>query len=376
MKKTEEWKQTETEQQIRKLRQELHACPEISGRERRTRAALKNFLEEHTEMELHECGKGFYAVFRSTVPVPGRKTVALRADYDALALPGGGAAHLCGHDGHASALCGTALLLEQAKKEGLDPGRDVCFLFQPAEETGEGAEPCTELFEKEEIGEIYGAHNLPGFAFGEVYTKAGTFACGSEGVTLRFTGKPTHAAYPELGISPAPAVGRLLTEIPGFLEPEAHGYGGMVLCTVIGVRMGEKAFGAAAEKGEIWLTLRAERSTDLEYLRKMVLTRAGELAEEEGLVLETEEQDVFPATENDRACAEKVLKLCGGRILPEPMRWSEDFGWYLKKCPGAFFGIGAGEKHPGLHTERYEYPDELLMKTAEIFQKLIWKEEE
>ena len=373
MKQTEEWNAAKSriENQIKELRHRLHTCPEISGQERKTKAALKQFLEESTNLELHDCGGGFYAVYRSNTADSAKKGVAFRADYDALALPEGGAAHLCGHDGHASALCGAALLLEQQVKEGRDPGRNVYFLFQPAEETGAGAAPCCELFDKEEIEEIYGAHNLPGFAFGEVYTKEGTFACGSEGLTLRFLGKPTHAAYPELGVSPAPAVGQLLTEIPSFLNKKEHGYNGMVLCTVIGVQMGEKAFGAAAEKAEVWLTLRAERGADLAKLRKLVLTRAKELAVQDGLTLETEEQDVFPATENDKACAKKVLKACGGRVLPEPMRWSEDFGHYLNHCRGAFFGIGAGEEHPGLHTAAYEYPDGLLMRTAEKFLKLV-----
>ena len=373
MKQTEEWNTAKSriENQIKELRHRLHTCPEISGQERKTKAALKQFLEESTNLELHDCGEGFYAAYRSDMADPTKKGIAFRADYDALALPEGGAAHLCGHDGHASALCGAALLLEQQVKEGRDPGRNVYFLFQSAEETGAGAAPCCELFEKEEIEEIYGAHNLPGFAFGEVYTKEGTFACGSEGLTLRFLGKPTHAAYPELGVSPAPAVGQLLTEIPSFLNKKEHGYSGMVLCTVIGVQMGEKAFGAAAEKAEVWLTLRAERGADLAKLRKLVLTRAKVLAVQDGLTLETEEQDVFPATENDKACAKKVLKACGGRVLPEPMRWSEDFGHYLNHCRGAFFGIGAGEEHPGLHTAAYEYPDGLLMRTAESFLKLL-----
>ena len=373
MKQTEERDSARSriENQIKELRHRLHICPEISGQERKTKAALKQFLEESTNLELYDCGGGFYAAYRSSMPEQAKKGVAFRADYDALALPEGGAAHLCGHDGHASALCGAALLLEQQIKEGQEPGRNVFFLFQPAEETGAGAAPCCELFEKEEIEEIYGAHNLPGFAFGEVYTKEGTFACGSEGLTLRFLGKPTHAAYPELGVSPAPAVGQLLTEIPSFLNKKEHGYSGMVLCTVIGVQMGEKAFGAAAEKAEVWLTLRAERGADLAKLRKLVLTRAKELAVQDGLTLETEEQDVFPATENDKACAKKVLKACGGRVLPEPMRWSEDFGHYLNHCRGVFFGIGAGEEHPGLHTAAYEYPDGLLMRTAEKFLKLV-----
>lgn len=42
------------------------------------------------------------------------------------------------------------------------------------------------------------------------------------------------------------------------------------------------------------------------------------------------------------------------------MRWSEDFGWYLGQVPGVFFGIGAGEACPGLHTSDYSFPDGLL----------------
>ena len=78
--------------------------------------------------------------------------VSLRADYDELATPEGGAAHLCGHDGHAAALCGVALMLE-----GQSIGRSVFLLFQGAEETGAGAALCCELFDREKVGEIYGA---------------------------------------------------------------------------------------------------------------------------------------------------------------------------------------------------------------------------
>ena len=53
------------------------------------------------------------------------------------------------------------------------------------------------------------------------------------------------------------------------------------------------------------------------------------------------------------------------------MRWSEDFGHYLKVCPGTYFGIGSGEKQPPLHTEDYEYPDALLLPTIEAFMALL-----
>lgn len=344
------------------LRQKLHQCPEISGQEARTKALLQEFLRAHTSLEILPCGEGFYAAHREQATE--KPAIALRADYDALATPDGGAAHLCGHDGHAASLCAVALALE-----GRTLHRNVFLLFQPAEETGAGAYPCCELFEKEQIGEIYGAHNLPGFPAGAVYTRPGTFACASRGVTLRFSGAPTHAAYPENGRNPALAVGKLLCALPELASP-AH-FTGMTLCTVIGAELGEKAFGAACAQAEIWLTLRAELNTDLDALRTAVLGCAKALAQEAELTFFYEEQDVFPATENDEACAKKVLALCHGSTLEVPMRWSEDFGHYLLRCPGAFFGIGAGEQHAPLHTANYEYPDSLLAPTAAAFLALL-----
>ena len=349
-------------EEIRALRHTLHGCPERSGQEARTRAVLMDFLARRTTLELRPCGAGFYAAHRE--PEAEKPPLALRADYDALALPGGVAAHLCGHDGHAAALCAAALSVQ-----GERLGRDVFFLFQPAEETGTGAPGCLELFEREQVAQIYGAHNLPGLPLGRVVTRPGTFACASRGVTLSFLGRPTHAAYPEHGLSPAPAVGRLLCALPGLSDPAR--FGGMTLCTVIGTQMGERAFGTAAARAEVWLTLRAERDEDLELLFAGLLRLAQSLAAEYGLAFDHQVQDVFPATVNDPACAQRVLELCGGSVLDAPMRWSEDFGHYLRRRPGAFFGIGAGEGCPPLHTQDYQYPDALLEPTAAAFRALL-----
>ena len=59
------------------------------------------------------------------------------------------------------------------------------------------------------------------------------------------------------------------------------------------------------------------------------------------------------------------------KILDEPMRWSEDFGWLLKAAPGVYFGIGAGETSPGLHTEEYEFDDALIQSGVRAFSALM-----
>ena len=84
----------------------------------------------------------------------------------------------------------------------------------------------------------------------------------------------------------------------------------------------------------------------------------------------------FPSTENDRDCIEKVRRAALENhkkiiIPPEPFRWSEDFGYYLQETRGAFFGIGAGENHPQLHTEDYSFPDEIMETVLDLYCALI-----
>ena len=347
---------------VTRLRHTLHKHPELSGQERNTKELLKRYLVKHTSLALYDCAGGFYAVLRGAKPeLPG---IALRADYDALPLPGGGAAHLCGHDGHAAVLCGVARMLA-----GADLPRSVVLLFQSAEETGEGAKACLGLFQREQIGEIYGAHNLPGFPLGKVLTRTGTFAFASQGLVLRCWGKAAHAAQPELGRSPANAVGKFLYKLPDLpLKRLEHA---AATCSVAGVRMGEKAFGTIAADAEIWLTLRAENDADLDYAVRAVSDQFGWYARTERLTFACENVDVFPATVNDAVCAQRVFSACGAEALEKPMRWSEDFGNYLKVCKGAMFGIGAGENHPPLHSAAYEYDDRLLLPGIRAFLDLV-----
>ena len=95
------------------------------------------------------------------------------------------------------------------------------------------------------------------------------------------------------------------------------------------------------------------------------------LGKQTGLGFFREDIDVFPETRNDPACAARVLALPNAQRLPEPMRWSEDFGHLLRRCPGAYFSIGAGETCPALHTAGYVYPDALLQPTVEAFLTLL-----
>ena len=140
------------------LRHALHAAPELSGREAGTKRMLQQFLHENApSLNVTDRGAWFYAVYRCGRP--GARRIAFRADVDALpiqeknSLPYAshcpGVAHKCGHDGHAAALAALACRI----CAGGAPC-DVYFIFQHAEETGEGGARCAARREEEAIAEV------------------------------------------------------------------------------------------------------------------------------------------------------------------------------------------------------------------------------
>lgn len=357
------------------LRHQLHAHPELSGQETWTKARLMDFLREHTHLELFDRGSWFYALCRGR----GEGKIAFRADFDALPIEETcdlpyrsqcpGVAHKCGHDGHSAALALLGLTLEET---GAD--RDVYLIFQPAEEVGGGGEACAALLKEEGIGEVYAFHNMPGYPLHTVALREGTMNCASKGVTFRFEGVSTHASTPELGRNPAQAVAGLVAALPGLTRREDHR--GLVMATVVQMDVGEPAFGISAYRGALLLTLRAQYQQELDALQERLTELARQAADRDGLMLTMEEQDVFPETANHPAAVETVRAAAGRLGLPvvemaEPMRGSEDFGWYLRQAEGAMFLLGDGADHAPLHSVDFDFPDPLLETACKLFQALI-----
>ena len=358
------------------LRHELHAHPELSNQETWTKARLLDFLRTHTtRLEIHDRGRWFYAVWRADT---GRPSMAFRADFDALPIedlcgtpyasrvPGVG--HKCGHDGHSATLAALALEIDRA---GAD--RTVFFLFQHAEETGDGAKECAALLEEEKVDEIFAFHNRPVLPLGLVQVLDGCVYCASEGMILSFEGVPSHASLPELGRNPAYAISEIVCALPGLTDPAA--WKGMVFATVIQIDVGEPAFGTQASRGKLLLTIRGQYAEELDALRAAIRSLAEEKAARYGLGLEISFQDVFPDTVSWHESNEKLRRCCADlglpcRDMPAPFRSSEDFGWYTKKIPGAFFEIGGG-KGTDLHTVTMDFNDEIIPVAVDLYRHLI-----
>ena len=358
------------------LRHKLHQYPELSGEEVETKKRIRDFLKENTDLEVVDKGDWVYA--RYTAAKQPAKSIAFRADFDAIkveeknALPyaslNKGVSHKCGHDGHSAALAAFAMDVDA---RGCDC--NVYFIFQHGEETGTGGKVCAELIEEEGIAEVYAVHNWPGAPFGSLGIREGVINCASKGIELHFIGKSAHASYPEAGISPAEAISRMVLALDDMVKKPA--YEGLVLATVIQVDIGERTFGVAAHEGRLLLTIRGEYEKELLMLQEKLISFAEDEAEREGLGLEVSFHDEFPETYN---APESIAKLrCIGEErgwpvneMADPIRASEDFGYYLKKAPGALIWLGAGENWPVIHSQEFDYNDGLIEKTVELFRAL------
>ena len=159
-------------------------------------------------------------------------------------------------------------------------------------------------------------------------------------------------------------------------EPAEDRSAGMMLCTVTGVRIGAGDFGISPGDGELCMTLRAEEESRMKHFEEQILAFAFEEGQQSGIGVSASVHDYFPETRNDDACLAAVVnaaeRLGLTRIrMKDLWRASEDFGWYLKECPGAIFYIGNGEEHPPLHTAEYDFNDTILETAVDLFAALV-----
>lgn len=361
-------------EKIKELRHRLHQRPELSLQEKNTIRMLKAFIRENTALEVIDQEGWFYAVKQGLSP---KDPIAFRADMDALPMDEGigipyasenpGTAHKCGHDGHMAALCGLALELDRTEIQ-----RTIYLIFQPAEEIGQGGAACAELIREKGIAEVYAFHNRSGFPEKSIVYRRGLTQPASEGLIIRMQGKTSHASEPEEGKNPSAAIAELALFSRQFNSQDQDE---LMMCTIVGMRSGTDDFGISAGEGYICFTLRAEKESEMNQMAEKLQNYAEELAAQEGLKTGFEIRDYFPETSNHDSAIEKVIKAARALELrtievEEVWRGSEDFGYFLKECPGAIFYIGNGEDYPAIHTLPYDFNDDILETAVEMFKEL------
>jgi len=342
------------------LWEQLHDIPECSGREMRTSGMLREAMTRVRPDGIIYPLSGYSF---ACVTGPPEKRLLIRSDMDAVPGPGGRAAHLCGHDGHAALLVYTASLLAGER-------RGFIFLFQGEEETGQGARKAVKSLAEKKITytAALGFHNIPGYPLGTALVKGGCFAQASVGFSLHIRGETSHASEPHKARNPALLLAELIREIPGL--PSRSGIA-PAMATVVYARLGEKAFGVTPGDASLFVTLRSPSDTLLEEMKREVTLFCLQKARSAGFPASVQWQEFFPAVKNHEVMTRKAEEGFSSSRLPyislhDPFPWSEDFGWFSGEVPALMTGIGSGESQPPLHHPDYEFPRELIRKGARV----------
>ena len=367
------------------LRHILHAHPELSGHEALTNKILNEWVKQTRPDRIIERlgGYGLAAIYKGAQP---GKRIMIRGDIDALHIPEPNdltyrsqnpeVSHKCGHDGHSTILCGLAEWLgEQRPDQG-----EVVLLFQPAEETGQGAQAILNdpQFEQIRPDVAYGLHNLPGFPKGEIRYKQGCFAAASFGMKLCFEGRTAHASQPETGISPSELVALLIHSLEKKRE-QLKAVKPLTTFIITHAVLGEETFGVAPGHAEIWLTLRSFDDRNLQLMADQIIELCRAKAKDHLLDFSFSEHEAFAATNSDNRCVKVIeqaatnLELSHG-LLAEPFRWSEGFGRFGSVCPIGFFGLGSGLEQPALHDPMFDFPDDIIEIGMTMFWEIIRQE--
>ncbi|GAB4546616.1 MAG: M20 aminoacylase family protein [Phycisphaerales bacterium] len=366
------------------LRHDIHQHPELMFEEVRTAGVVSRELESLGIAHKSGLAKGTGVLGflpATTGPVEDAKTIALRADMDALpieeetgapyASTTPGVMHACGHDGHTAGLLGVAHVLAKTPERP----HNVLLVFQPAEEGGGGADHlCREgALDGSLIGRpvdvIYGAHGFPDLEVGRVSVRDDVMFASTDEFTLRIRGKGGHAAYPHQSIDPVVVGAHVITALQTVVSRRVGPVDSAVI-TVGSVHAGT-TFNVIPDTCTMQGTLRALNTETRRFLEEEFRLIVNNTAAAFGASAEIEWIPGYPATVNEAEPTERFRRIARSAIgeelvmeKPTPTMGGEDFSYYGQRVPACFFLVGLRPKgwhtSPGLHTPRFDFNDEAL----------------
>ena len=369
---------------IQQLRKELHQYPEVSGSESNTANRIKKFIDHHHPTSIIEQlgGNGLAAIYEFSTTGP---TVTIRCELDALPIQElntfhhrstiGGVSHKCGHDGHMAIVAG---LIFWIKKQTFLSGK-IVLLFQPAEETGQGAYQVLEdpRFQALNSDYIFALHNIPGVPMHRIITMSKGFSAEVQSFFIKIKGKESHAAEPEHGINPALAIAEMITAFSKLNTPDPLNDNFTIL-TPVHLNMGKIAYGISPADGALHYTIRTWNSEKMVALKTELENLFKKICEAHQLKYEVKWLEYFPASKNDSTCNNIITNAAIAnnatiKERPYPFKFGEDFGWFSKKYKTAMFGLGAGMETPALHNANYDFPEEIIETGINMFKTIISK---
>ena len=374
----------ELAQEMQTFRRALHSRPELSGLEFSTRDALVAKLKTlGFSPQIYPDHAGIMAVWPGT-SAEANFCLALRADMDALPLreetqlpwtsKNSGIMHACGHDGHMAILLGVASWLH---REGKHYPRPIKLLFQPSEESGDGASQliAAGALEKPEVDAIFALHGWPEIPLGTLAVLSRSMMAAVDNFTLEIRGKGGHGAMPHLARDPIVAAAHLISQSQTLVSRRLPPQESAVL--TFGTIVAGKTFNVIPELCVLKGTLRTLNPEWRAILREEFSQMVQQVAQSHGVRADLVWIESCPPTVNHPEMAEKVreaiIRALGSEHLIEspPSMGGEDFSFFLEKIPGAYFWLGLGMSRGSLHNPHFDFNDEAIATGIAVFASLI-----
>jgi amidohydrolase len=366
----------------RALRHGLHRHPELSGVEFATRAAVeKELLALGFDPQTSGDHAGVIAVWPGSGDGP---CLALRADMDALPLreesgvawasERDGVMHACGHDGHMAVLLGVARWLSETGRRFPGP---VKLIFQPAEESGLGAPAMIRdgALQNPEVAAVFALHGWPELPLGTLAIPDRAIMAAVDNFDITLTGVGGHGAMPHLARDPVVAAASLISAAQTLVSRRASPLDAAVL--TFGHVAAGKTYNVIPERVVLRGTLRTLNPALRDLLRADFEALLAHTASGHGIASRIEWVEACPATINDPAMAalarEGVAAALGPGCLRNvpPSMGGEDFAYFLRERPGAYFWLGLGMERGGLHNPRFDFNDEAIATGIAAFAGIV-----
>ena len=372
-------------QTMQAWRHDIHRHPELAFEEQRTAAKVAELLTGFG-LEVHSSvgNTGVVGVLKKG---SSERAIGLRADMDALKIleqntfeyrsVNEGKMHACGHDGHTAMLLGAAqYLADQGEFNGT-----AVFIFQPAEEHGDGAKAMIEdgLFDRFPVDSVYAIHNFPSLATGKFAVRAGSIMAAKDNFEITVNGMGCHAAMPHLGkdtiVIGAEIVTAMQSLVSRTLDPIDHAvvsFTEFITNGTVNVVPGQVIL-----KGDT----RSLTTAVQDHIESTMERIVSGICTAHGASYEFSYRRNFVPTINTPDEAEIAASVASTIVGQEnvigdsrPVMASEDFGYMLQARPGAYVLLGNGVEGIGgcsLHNPAYDFNDDILSIGADFWVALV-----
>ncbi|WP_342430191.1 M20 family metallopeptidase [Neobacillus sp. FSL H8-0543] len=333
------------------IRRFLHQHPELSFQEKNTALFIQDYYKKlGIEVKGNVGGNGVVAKIYGKKP---GKTVALRADFDALPIQDEkdvpykslvpGVMHACGHDGHTATLLVLAKALNEMKE---DLEGNYVLIHQHAEEYAPGgAKTMIEDGCLEDVDVIFGTHLWASEPTGTIQYRTGPIMAAADRFEINIQGKGGHGAQPHKTIDAIVIASQLVLNLQQIVSRKVNPVESAVV--TIGSFTAENAFNVIADKAKLIGTVRTFNEDVQQFIENEIERIIHGTCYMTNSTYQFSYERGYPAVVNHQletefliSCARAVTEVQNIEET-EPQMGGEDFAFYLQKVPGTFFFTGA-----------------------------------